>query len=76
MAVKAPPNVNHKADAFVAAGAQKPAAAEDSAKGRMIVNLRLDRKMVGRIDRYAELHGLNRTAAIHVLINTALPPTE
>jgi hypothetical protein len=81
MAVKAPPNVkrtdDRKAEAFITAGAGKPASAEVSEpKGRIIVNMRLDKNMVARIDHYAEKHGLTRTAAVHVLINMSLPPPE
>ncbi len=76
MAVKAPPvaNLKDKAEAFITAGAKKPPAAP--AKERVVVNMRLDRAMVNRVDAYAAKHGLTRTAALHVLVNTALPPPD
>ena len=40
------------------------------------MNMRLDRAMVSRVDAYAAKHGLTRTAAMHVLVNTALPPPD
>jgi hypothetical protein len=77
MTVKAPPvvSVTDKAEAFIRAGAKKPPA-ESTAKERVVVNMRLDRAMVSRVDAYAAKHGLTRTAAMHVLVNTALPPPD
>jgi hypothetical protein len=43
-------------------------------EGRIIVNMRLDKNMVERVDAYARKHGPTRTAAMNVLLNTALPP--
>lgn len=67
----APKAADKKAEAFIA-GSSKKGTDQSPDSGKVVVNLRMDADLLGRIDAAAKRMGISRTAWLHVVASKAL----